>query len=136
MILGLQLQWKSTRAHTAWMVVPSLNLACHLVLHTIGSRSGIERLQKHSWYFGMTTELPLQQIPLCSRTQEHKSAWKVVLFIFRQQHHVQPWLMCLRQGDVPILFSLLQMRNFEVELDPQGDKIACPSFCLSSSQTE
>ena len=48
--------WYSTKAHTAWMSVPSLNLAYHptqVVLdpgctRSIGSRSEIERFQKHS----------------------------------------------------------------------------------------
>ena len=56
--------WYSARAHTAWMAVPSLNLAyhpTHVVLdlgctRSIGSRSAIKRFQKHAWYYGITTE--------------------------------------------------------------------------------
>ena len=41
-------------------------------------------------------------------------------------------------GDVPILFSLPQMRNLgtTIELDPQGDKITCPASGLFSSPAE
>ena len=41
----------------------------------------------------------------------------------------------LETGDVPILFSLPQMRKLgmSVALDPQGDKITCPAFGLFSS---
>ena len=44
----------------------------------------------------------------------------------------------LETGDVPILFSLLQMKNLGVtiELDPKGDKISCPAFDLHSSGVE
>ena len=44
----------------------------------------------------------------------------------------------LETSDVPILFSLPQMRNLgmTIELDPQGDKITCPAFCLFSSPAE
>ena len=57
--------WSCTRSHTAWMVTPSLNLVdhpTHVVLdlgctRSIGSRAAIERFKKHSWYYGITTEL-------------------------------------------------------------------------------
>ena len=44
----------------------------------------------------------------------------------------------LETGDVPILFTLPQMRNLgmTIELDPQGDKITCPAFGLLSSPAE
>ena len=44
----------------------------------------------------------------------------------------------LETGDVPVLFSRPQMRNFGTtfELDPQGDKIARPAFGLFSSPAE
>ena len=44
----------------------------------------------------------------------------------------------LETGDVPIFFSLPQMRNLgtTTELDPQGDKISCPAFGLFSSPAE
>ena len=56
--------WYSARAHTAWMAVPSLNLAYHPTHGTldlgctrsIGSRSAIERFQKHAWYHGIKTK--------------------------------------------------------------------------------
>ena len=41
----------------------------------------------------------------------------------------------LETGNVPILFSLPQMKilGMTVELDPKGDKIKCPTFGLYSS---
>ena len=80
--------------------------------------------------------LPLQQI-FCSKTLTQKLAGKVASFAFQQHHHVQPWLMCLRQ--VMFFFKMFpQMRNLgaTIELDPQGDKVACPAFGLSSSPAE
>ena len=59
MSLGLQLlDGTARKAHTAWMEVPSLNpahLPTHVVLdlggrRSIGSRSAIERFQKHCEY--------------------------------------------------------------------------------------
>ena len=44
----------------------------------------------------------------------------------------------LETGDVPILFSLPQIRNLGmiVELDPQEDKITCPVFGMYSCPAE
>ena len=44
----------------------------------------------------------------------------------------------LETGDVPILFSLLQMQNLGIilELDPKVAKITCPAFGLYSSPVE
>ena len=44
----------------------------------------------------------------------------------------------LEAGDVPILFSLPQMKNLGMtfELDPKGEKITCPAFGLYSSPPE
>ena len=66
MIPGLQLLDGKARKLTllGWRAVPSLNLAyhpTHVVLdlgctRSIGSRSAIEILEKHSWYYGKTKE--------------------------------------------------------------------------------
>ena len=44
----------------------------------------------------------------------------------------------LETGDVPSLFSFLQMKNLDMttELDPKGDNITCPAFGLYSSPAE
>ena len=44
----------------------------------------------------------------------------------------------LETGNVPILFSLFQMKHLgmTIELDPKGDKITCPAFGLYSSPAE
>ena len=59
----------------------------------------------------------------CSPTPRQKPAWKVASSIFQQHHHVLPKVDVLETGDVPILFSLPQMKNLGVtiELDPKGD---------------
>ena len=45
--------------------------------------------------------------------------------------------MCLRQVMCPSCF-LSQIKNLGAtfELDPKGDKITCPAFCLHSSPAE
>ena len=44
----------------------------------------------------------------------------------------------LETSDVPVLFSYPQMRNLgmTIELDPQRDKITCPSFGLFSRPSD
>ena len=44
----------------------------------------------------------------------------------------------LETGDVPILFSLSQMKNLgkTIELDSKRDKFTCPAFGLYSSPAE
>ena len=44
----------------------------------------------------------------------------------------------LETGNVPILFSLSQMKKLgmTMEFDPEGDKITCPALGLSSSPAE
>ena len=87
--------WKSAR-DTAWMAVPSLNLAYHpthvaLDLGCTRSRSAVKRCQKHA----------AVRTLLCLQTRKQKPVWKVALFVD-----------VLETGDVPILFSLPQMRYF------------------------
>ena len=74
--------------------------------------------------------------PSWSPIRRQKPAWKVALSTF-PQHHVLPSLMCLRQVTCPSCFPS-QMKNLgmTIELDPKGDKIRCPAFCLHSSRAE
>ena len=133
--------WFCTKSYTAWMEVPSLNLAyhpTHVLLdlgctRSIGSRSAIETFQKHSWYKGNDRILPLQQI-LCARKFSLESG----INHFPTTPPCSTMVDVLETDDVPILFSLSQMRNLgtTIELDPQGDKIICPAFGLSSSPAE
>ena len=125
-----------TKAHTAWMVATPLNLANRptpVVLdlgctRSTRSRAAIERFKKHAWYYGVTTEFC--RCP----TRRQKPAWRVAVSSFQQHHHVLPRLMCLNEGDVPILFSLSQMKNLgmTVVLDPKGHTITCPAFEYST----
>ena len=96
--------WFCTKAHSAWMVATPLNLAnyrTHVVLdlgctRSIGSRAAIDRLKKHAWYYGITTEF-------CRCTESF-----VALSTFQQFHHVIPRLMYLRQAMCPSCFPSLR----------------------------
>ena len=52
------------------------------------------------WYYDRILRLQ-EVLRVCTFCD--KPAWKAVLFIFRQHLLVQPWLMCLETGDIPIL---------------------------------
>ena len=97
----------------------------------------MERFKKHSWYYGITKEFCR-----CNKS--------IVFAISGTETCVESGIIhypptpCLtvvdvvETSDVPILFSLPQMRNFgmTIELDPQGDEITCPAFGLYSSPAE
>ena len=76
--------------------------------------------------------------PLCLPTLRQKLVGKVVLFTFPATPPCSSRVDVLETGDVPILFSLSQMKSLgtTIELDPQGDKITCPTFGLYSSPVE
>ena len=66
----------------------------------------------------------------CSPTPRQKLAWQVALSTFQQHHRGSTKVDVLETGDVPILFSVLQMEclGMTIELDPKGHTIACPAF--------
>ena len=98
-----------------------------------------KRFQKHALYYGITTEFCRCNKSLsCLPNLRRRPVGKVVLSIFRQHLCVQPEWTFLRTGDVPVLFSLPEMKNLEmtIELDPKGDKITCPAFGMYSYPDE
>ena len=137
---------QSTKAHTVWMAVPSLNLAyhpTHVVLdlicsRLIGSRSAVERFQKHSWYYGITTEFCRCNKSFVFANSETETCLESCINHCPTTPPCSTMVDVLEAGDAPILFSLLRMRNLgmTIELDPQGDKITCPAFGLFSSPAE
>ena len=128
------------------MVVPSLNLAYHprhVVLdlgctQSIGSRSAIEGFQKHSWYYGMTTEFCRCNKSFVFANSGTETCLENCIIHFPTAPPCSTMVDVLGTGDVPFLFSLPQVRNLgtTIERHPQGDKITCPALGLFSSPAE
>ena len=132
--------WYSTKAQTAWMAVPSWNLAyhpTHVVLdlgctRSIGSRSAIERCRKHSWYYGRTTEFCRCNKSFVFANSETETCLESFIIHFPTTPPCSTTVDVLETGDVLILCSLLHVRHFgmTIELDPEGDKTTCLAFWL------
>ena len=133
-------------SHTAWMTSIRLNLDYHptrVVLdlgctRSVGSRSAIKRYQKHAWYHGITTEFCRCNRSFLSANSETETCLESCIVDFPKAPTCSTTVDVLETGDVPILFSLPQMRNLSVTVEPgpQGDKITCPAFGLFSSPAE
>ena len=69
---------------------------------------------------------------------EMETCWECFFIRFPTTPPCSTRVDLLETGEVPILFSLQQMKNVGTnhELDPKGDKIACPLFGLHSSPAE
>ena len=138
--------WLCTKAHTAWMVATPLNLAnhpTHVVLdcgctRTIGSRAAIERFRKHAWYCGITTEFCRCNTSFVFANSESETCKERCIIHFPTIPQCSAKVDALETGDVPILFSLFQMKNLGMtfELVPKGDQITCPAFGLYSCPAE
>ena len=134
--------WYSTKAHTAWMAVHSLNLVHHLTrvvldlgcTRSIGSRSAIERFQKHSWHYGITTEICRCNTSSMFAKSETETCLESCIIHFPTTPPCSTIVDELETSDVPFVFSLHQMRNLgtTIKLGPQGDKIICAAFGLFS----
>ena len=103
---------------------------------SIGSRATIRIIQKHALYMAFHQRFTHATNPLCLPTLRWRLVGKVALFICRL--HVRPELMCWKPRNVPVSFSVPQMKNvgMTIELDPKADKITCPAFGLYSSPAE
>ena len=138
--------WYCARDHTGWIAVPSLNLAyhpTHVVLdlgctRSIGSRSALKRFQKHAWYYGITTEFCRCNKSSVFANAGTETCLESCIILFPTRPTCSTTVDVLETGDVPILFSLPQMRNLgmTIGLDPQGDKVTCPAFGLFLSPAE
>ena len=104
-----------------------LNLGC---TRSVGSRKAIRRFQKHALYFGSTTDIfPCNMSFVFAKSETETGRESCII-------HLPTKPLCsirvdvLETGDVPILFSLPQMKNFgtTVELDPKGDNITYPAL--------
>ena len=107
------------KAHTAWMAATPLNLAnhpTHVVLdlgctRSIGSRSAIGRFKKHAWYHGITTEFcPCNKSFVFANSQTETCKDSCIIH-FPTTPPCSTKVDVLETGDVPILFSLSQMKN-------------------------
>ena len=126
------------------MVATPLNLAnhpTHVVLDLgctplIGSRAAIERFKKHAWYYGITTEFCRCNKSFVFANSETETCKESRIIHFPTIPPCSTKVDALETGDVPILFSLSQMKNLGTtfELDPNGDKITCIPLQLSTSQ--
>ena len=132
--------------HTAWMASVPLNLAhhpTHVVLdlgctRSIGSRAAIRRFQIYALYNGITTELCPCNKSFVFANSETATCWESCIIHFPTTTPCSTRVDVLETGDVPILFSLSQMKNvgITIELNPKGDNITCPAFGLYSSPAE
>ena len=125
------------------MASAPLNLAnhpTHVVLdlgctRSIGSRAAIKRFEKHAWYYGMTTEFCRCNKSFVFANSETETCWASCIIHLPTTPPCSTRVDVLETGDVPIVFSLFQMKNLgmTIELDPKGDTTTCPAFGLSSS---
>ena len=112
-----------------------LDLAC---TRSIESRAAIERFKKHGWYYGITTDFCRCSKSFVFANSETETSMESCIIHFPTAPPCSAKVDVLETGDVPILFSLHQMKNFgmTIEPDPKGDKITCPAFGLYSSPAE
>ena len=130
--------WYGT-GHAALMASVPLNLVLDLCCsRSIGSRSATRRFQKHALYYGITTEsCPCNKSSVFAHSETGTSLERCIIH-FPTTPPCSTRVDVLETGNVPILFSLSQMKisGKTIELDPRGDKITCPAFGLCSSPAE
>ena len=134
------------RERSYWLDSGTLFDSCHpthVVLHlgctrSIGPRSAINRFQKNAWYYGSTAEFCRCNKSFVFANSETETCLESCIIHFPTRPTCSTTVDVLETGDVPILFSLPQMRNLgmTIGLDPQGDKVTCPAFGLFSSSAE
>ena len=132
--------------HTAWMASVHQNLAnhpTHVVLglgctRSVGSRAAVRRFQKHALYYGITTEFCRCNTSFVFANSETESCWENCIIHFPTTPPCSTGVDVLETGNVPISFSLPQMKNMgrTIELNPKGYKITCLAFGLYSSPAE
>ena len=103
--------WFCTKAHTAWIVATTLNLAnhpTHVVLdlgctRSIGSRTAIERFKKRA-YYGITTEFCPSSKSFVFASSETEKCKESCIIHFPTIPPCSTKVDVLETGDVPILF--------------------------------
>ena len=112
-----------------------LDLGC---TRSFGSRKTIRRFQTDALYSGITTGFcPCSKFFVFANS-EAETCRENCLIHFPTTPPCSTIVDVLETGDVPDLFSLLQMQNLGIilELDPKGAEITCPAFGLYSSSVE
>ena len=112
-----------------------LDLGC---TRSIGSRAAIRRFQKHAWFYAIKTEFCRWNKSFVFASSKTETCFESCIIHFPRTPPCSTRVDVLETGNVPILFSLSQMKNLgmTIELDPKGDKITCPAFGLYSSPAE
>ena len=109
----------------AWMASAHLDLAhhsTHVVLdlgcsRSFGSRKTIRRFQKYALYFGITTGFcPCSKFFVFANS-EAETCRENCLVHFPTTPPCSTTVDALETGDVPILFSLLQIQNLGITLE-------------------
>ena len=113
--------WFCTRTYTAWMVATLLNLANHPTrvvdlgcTRSIGSRAAIERFKKHAWHYGITTEFCRCNKSFVFANSGTEACKESCIIHFPTTPPCSTEVDVLETGEVPILFSLSQMKNLGV----------------------
>ena len=112
-----------------------LDLGC---TRSIGSRAAVRRFRKHALYYGITTEFCRCNKSFVLANSETETCLESNMVHFPTTPPCSTGVVVLETGNVPILFSLFQMKHLgmTIELDPKGDKITCQAFGLYSSPAE
>ena len=112
-----------------------LDLGC---IRSVGSRAAIERFKKHAWYYGIPTEFCRCNKSFVFANSETETCMESCIIHFSTAPPCSTKFDVLETGDVPILFSLPQMKHLgmTIEVDQKGHKITCPAFGLYSSPAE
>ena len=98
----------------------------------------MERFKKHARYYGITMEFCHCNKSFVFANCETETCKESCIIHFPTIPPCSTKVDVLETRDVPILFSLSQMKNLgmSIEVDPIGDNITCPALGLYSSPTE
>ena len=130
------------------MVATPLNLAnhpTHVVLdlgctRSIGSRSASERVKKHAWFHGITTEFCRCNKSFVFATSETETCMESCIILFPTTPPCSTKVEVLDTGDVPILFSLSQIKNLGMTVETGSKRrqhhrfLVCIPLQLSTPQ--
>ena len=128
----LTTEWNGM-GHTAWMAAIPLNLSnhpTHVVLvwaahDQLDQERQSEDSRKHAMHYGITTEFCLCNKSFVFVNSEMETCWESCIIHFPTKPPCSTRVDVLETGNVPILFSVPQMKNLGMtdELDLKGDKL-------------